>query len=104
MTFTAHRRDGPGKLEESYAKRPSVWRKPEVGGRCCEPRMTYESASLGFIQCGHRDLCGVFISVLNMVRLACDSCGDIVPEGVVLYWGISEYVLLRKGEAELQSL
>ena len=67
-------------------------------------RMTYESASLGFIQCGHRDLCGVFISVLKMVRLACGSCGDIVPEGVVLYWGISEYVLLRKGEAELQSL
>ncbi len=64
---------------------PLVWRKPEVGGSLLRTRIAYESMSLGFMQCGHRDLCGMFISVLNMGRLVYGSCDGIVPEDVVSY-------------------
>lgn len=94
MTFAAYRRGGLDELESLCAKWPLVWRKPGVGGPLLRTSIAHESMSLGFMQRGRRDFCAVFISVLSMVRLVYGFCDGIVPEDVVSYWGISEYVLL----------
>ena len=82
-TFAPHRRDGLGEPEGSCAKRSLARRKPEVGGLLLRARVAYMGVSLGFMQCGYCDLCGVSISVLDMARLVYDSRDDSVPAGGV---------------------